>query len=1491
MADTAKSAFNSRLPTLFIGLGGTGVRTLRYMLWLAQNGQDPDLAAMLAAGKLHFVAVDTDWKANRPGLTVPDYVYPRMSSKKSGETDAFRDLPRLPRLVTIQTEDITRAVDSIRQRRSGGRSNGSDAAETADPLSKMSDIDMEASRLWFPQDDTRTGEEIGVGQAHHEGAGQWRPLGRLGLFLESRTIMDELRDGHRRIRDATPHDRPVRAHIVASLSGGSGSGMFWDAAFMLKSIDPGCNVTGCFLMADPFTGSDRAERIELNAYAALKELAGYKNWRQKETFEVRYPIGSQGVGFRREPGGRPVFDLVYVYQSFVPDGDPSTLPDVNSAAVETSCFRLAQNALTQIRTDIRARIDEGANNERSDANAGAGNQEAGFVFCTSAMVPLDLVDTDYLADILEAQFLLDVERRLSGADVPRLTRRDLDALLADVMDADHNEVQNLPVPVDPRLPAPPAPPAAVSRQEAPGDWIVAVNSLQTEAESLKLPKVTTVERMRQALKKLEEEADRLAAPDIKGNEDRKTELARQLFDSHVPQTLREGWREQIATGVWKASDQKPPVAAIPLIEILKDDIEPRWQRIYQWIKRVKDKLADELPLLDEEARRALDTLIERLARLPQGNPLADEMVIAPASLIQMRVALGMLRDPADTHEQSLIGLKAIHGCGPMDIMMKAFATTLGATLDELGQRHSVRNQFGDAFRSYAHTHRHAIMGHFSELIEISNVNQTLRKQRTRQIHDRGYVQLRKVFTDTGGGHADEFAKAMAPLAQVVRRLFEDPTEEDLKATAEALAERCLLVARAEGAREMIEEFSVKITWIDGWTALLETLDRSFREEERKQPDERRPFALKLALAIEEQFCGRGTGLPGTEIRSEELFNRRLLRARIALRAFVGFWAEQEDFVLQRMGGEEGLQAIMRRCRSRVFGKGAVVSSIQQDKLVIAKPVSGRLTGGRTAVRGDRLMQAISFSAQNALNQTPMFCGDSPRPVVYFEQLFRAGAEILDIERYYRRYQELPEERRGRFHITPAAVALPELLDNFPRSQRALWTCSDAAHQDTAIPHGESACPRCLDEYLRGTRPLVAVRRNPENAPFEIPGGAVLGLPAARRRTVPAALQPYFWDGVRPQELERFERLLDHNGLGLAHPERKGGQHLVFPCLPVTVNGASSLAPLYRDGKHFVSSRDGSRFSHSCFHCSFPISPRQLDAIRDGRSVACPRCQRVLRECSYCSHRDGTLFQPLPDHSGPERCPRCTNVMHRHLPDVETASTDGLAEAGFCRNLFGCPAGGRPWSTAAEMHEHEHCESCYDRRHPALLLPWDELRTCVTRCPVCLTLVGLPKDGQIHRFSPAELVTHFLQHDDPEPDQPCVICGTQPSAVLRWMIDTNFFDDAAADLLPHSIPDLTARVPGDYTLPKIDARNGMDLLELIWRHPEDRALFDAVRALPGIVSPRRRFSDLEKDMRRLFIGKGVAPREAVQRLKALAIIEDDIRARIEGRAIALIGHGA
>jgi hypothetical protein len=46
------------------------------MLWLAQNGQDPDLAAMLAAGKLHFVAVDTDWKANRPGLTVPDYVYP-----------------------------------------------------------------------------------------------------------------------------------------------------------------------------------------------------------------------------------------------------------------------------------------------------------------------------------------------------------------------------------------------------------------------------------------------------------------------------------------------------------------------------------------------------------------------------------------------------------------------------------------------------------------------------------------------------------------------------------------------------------------------------------------------------------------------------------------------------------------------------------------------------------------------------------------------------------------------------------------------------------------------------------------------------------------------------------------------------------------------------------------------------------------------------------------------------------------------------------------------------------------------------------------------------------------------------------------------------------------------------------------------------------------------------------------------------------------------
>lgn len=1496
-----------RSPVLLVGLGGTGVRSLRYALWMAQNGQDPGLAAMLEEGRLQTVAVDTDWKANLPDAQVPDYIFPRSSQRRRGEGEVLRQLPRLPRLVTVQTEDISRAMEGIRHRRRQGamRANtnatrwGEDPLATAALAHGLTGQELEESLSWFPLDDVRLGEEINIGQARHEGAGQWRPLGRLGLFLEARAIMDELREGHKRVRDATPNNRPVRAVIIGSLSGGTGSGMFWDVAFMLRMIDPDCNITGSFLLADPFTGSDRAERIEINAYAALKELAGLKNWRQKTPIKVRYPIGAQGIMFQREPGGRPVFDIVYIYQSFEPEVNTADVDDVHKAAVETSCYRIAQNVLTQIRQDIRARIDEGANNERSDANAPGGHREQGNVFCTSAMAPLDLLDADYLTNILEVRFLNGLLDRLTGAGMPQVGRDAIGKLMQER--------------VKPRIEAPIPPPQAADLPAAPraagpdgavivaipqpptdpDGWMKEVQNLKEEAGKLRPPtEFKTIKRLKERMDDLARAAAALAHPDLERDRERKTALAREIYAGHVPFTLRNAWQQSIQSGSWTPDNSRKagggPKAAISVMELLKDDIEEHWQRIEDWISGIADDLKKHLAVFDLDTQRQLSLFIDRLDELGGSPEPNDVEVEAPASLIHMRAALGLYReDDREGHEADLQRLFQRYGCGPIDRMMAVFAAQLSSRIDQVGQSAAVRNHFPQAFCHYVSTHLDEIKGRFRALLDLSEANRSKREQRARQVYGRGYGGLRTVFTDAAS-HFDEFDKAMKPLSQALRRLTTDPSGSALDNVVKGLADATIDVARGIDTTQS-GGFSVPNDSLTLWRLLLERLDWTFREQEQHPGETVPPLIDLLAQMIEQAFCGWENDLPLPVLTDPAALEHRLIRVRTALTAFVRFWMEQEEFVLQRLGGETGLVEAMGRCRSRVFGKGALVSSIQQDKLVIAKPVSAHITTTYDQRNGrvEGLSRAIAMAAQNALNQTPSFAGESSRPVIYFEQLFRAGVEVLNIERYHQRYMDVPPERRGRFHLFPEALDLPDLLEQgtYDPDARASWPCTDPAHHGIMVAFDEPHCPRCLDEYIRGTRPWSAVRHNPRDTGLECPACAAHEAPAVLRGKVPDTLQHFFHNGVGPGEVRNFDALRDHLGSGIWCPNTTTGRHILYPAtVRVASDGTERIAYLHRDGNDFVSSRDGSRYEHHCFHCDFPISPWQLAAIRDGRMVTCPRCQRELRECPYCTHRDGALFKPLSDFHGPDRCPRCSNIMHRHVPELEPMAREGLKRAAFCRNLFGCPAGARPWTTATDYEKHEHCDACRDQQHPAVLLPWDELRPIVDRCPVCLTLIGLPDSGHLHRFEASELASHFHRQDDPDPSKPCVVCGTEPAAVLYWMLETGFFDDADPRLDTVIINSLRARVPGPYTVPRIDARNGMDLLEALWRHPDDRELFEALRELPGIVNPRRRFADLERDMRRLLVGKSIAPRVVMERLKNLGRIEDDIRARIEGRGL-------
>lgn len=161
-----------------------------------------------------------------------------------------------------------------------------------------------------------------------EGADQRRILGRLALFwnlereeenvytkLESiirairdRDIIRETEDAGYEIRKVTDGGVPARVIIIGSLGGGTGSGIFLDLAYLIRSVFKGANdeVISIFVLPEAFTEGDvNKEGVKANTYAAFKELEHFVN----NGFECEY-TSTLRVSF--EKADRVPFDYIYL---------------------------------------------------------------------------------------------------------------------------------------------------------------------------------------------------------------------------------------------------------------------------------------------------------------------------------------------------------------------------------------------------------------------------------------------------------------------------------------------------------------------------------------------------------------------------------------------------------------------------------------------------------------------------------------------------------------------------------------------------------------------------------------------------------------------------------------------------------------------------------------------------------------------------------------------------------------------------------------------------------------------------------------------------------------------------------------------------------------------------------------------------------------------------------------------------------------------------
>lgn len=114
-------------------------------------------------------------------------------------------------------------------------------------------------------------------------------------------------------------------YIISSLSGGTGSGCFIDAAALVRHglVFPGVRLHGVFYLPDVFSSLEMPphERAALNAngYAALKELNYYMGHEQRCWYEDAFPFNNPATPELR-PG--TLFNQVWLVGNPQPDGNP-----------------------------------------------------------------------------------------------------------------------------------------------------------------------------------------------------------------------------------------------------------------------------------------------------------------------------------------------------------------------------------------------------------------------------------------------------------------------------------------------------------------------------------------------------------------------------------------------------------------------------------------------------------------------------------------------------------------------------------------------------------------------------------------------------------------------------------------------------------------------------------------------------------------------------------------------------------------------------------------------------------------------------------------------------------------------------------------------------------------------------------------------------------------------------------------------------------------
>ena len=183
--------------------------------------------------------------------------------------------------------------------------------EVKDMMSNMSKFPWIES--WFPKELARN---IGALEA---GAGQIRACGRFALFYNYHSIKEQFNAACDRVKgheNFMQDEHGIRVNsnglnvfLVASLSGGTGSGMLLDLGYCTRDWLKGQGsplITTIAPMPNAFAGIKVGDRVLANGYAALMELSYFSDHRTE--YSVRFSKGLTD----EVRGSHPPFDFTYL---------------------------------------------------------------------------------------------------------------------------------------------------------------------------------------------------------------------------------------------------------------------------------------------------------------------------------------------------------------------------------------------------------------------------------------------------------------------------------------------------------------------------------------------------------------------------------------------------------------------------------------------------------------------------------------------------------------------------------------------------------------------------------------------------------------------------------------------------------------------------------------------------------------------------------------------------------------------------------------------------------------------------------------------------------------------------------------------------------------------------------------------------------------------------------------------------------------------------